>query len=270
MSTPSLNAMQSLAGKVAVVTGAGRGMGACIAQRLCEAGASVVATDYMLDNLENVVAQIRASGGNIVALRADASSQADAELAMQTAEKEFGGVDILVNNAGLFPPSPVLEITEELWDRVHDVNLRGLFFYAQTAAKHFIAQNAKEQGRGGCIVNIASTSGFWPSGYLAHYDATKGGVVMVTKSLAKELGLHGIRVNAVAPGAVATPGGIETSAKMMAAQGVPASAEIPAQSVLGHNADADDIARAVYFLSTDLARSITGVTLQVDAGMLLT
>jgi glucose 1-dehydrogenase/2-deoxy-D-gluconate 3-dehydrogenase len=262
--------MQDLTGKVAVVTGAGRGMGTCIAQRLCEAGASVVATDFAPDNLEAAVAQIRASGGKIIALRADASNTADAERVMQAAKAEFGGVDILVNNAGLFPPSPLLDITPELWDRVHNVNLRGLFFYAQTAAKHFIAQNAVEQGRGGCIVNIASASGFWPSGDLAHYDATKGGVVMVTKSLAKELGAHGIRVNAVAPGAVATPGALETAAKMTVALRVPEGTEMPPQSVLGYNAEADDIARAVYFLSTDLARAITGATLLVDAGYLLT
>lgn len=265
MSEPALTDLLKLTGRVAVVTGAGRGMGAAIARRLAEAGASVVATDFREEEVAAVAAAIRAAGGSVLATRADAASVEDAERVMDIAAETFGGVEILVNNAGLFPPSPLLEITPKLWDRVHDVNLRGLFFHAQAAARRMI-----DQGRGGCIINIASASGFWPSGYLAHYDASKGGVVMVTKSLAKELGPHEIRVNAVAPGAVATPGGMETAARMMETLRVPEGAEMPAQAVLGRNAEADDVARAVCFLASGLARAITGTTLTVDAGYLLT
>jgi glucose 1-dehydrogenase/2-deoxy-D-gluconate 3-dehydrogenase len=265
MSEPLLTDLLNLTGRVAVVTGAGRGMGSAIARRLAEAGARVVATDFRGEEVAAVVEGIRAAGGSAVAVTADAASVDDAERVMGAAREAFGGVDILVNNAGLFPPAPLLEITPELWDRVHSVNLRGLFFHAQAAARQMIGQ-----GRGGCIINIASASAFWPSGFLAHYDATKGGVVMVTKSLAKELGPHGIRVNAIAPGAVATPGGMETAARMMEALRVPDGAEMPAQAVLSSNAEADDVARAVYFLATGLARAITGATLTVDAGYLLT
>lgn len=264
MSSPALTSLQNLAGKAAVVTGAGRGMGACIALRLAEAGAAVVVMDFTADGAESVAAQIRDAGGKAVAIRADAASSADAERVMQCAKDNFGGIDILVNNAGLFPPAPLLEIDEALWDRVHNVNLRGLFFYSQIAAKHMIAQ-----GRTGNIVNIASVSGIWPSAYLAHYDASKGGVIMVTKSLAKELGAHGIRVNAVAPGGVATPGGLETASRMMAVLNLPEGTDMGVRAVLGRNPEADDIARAVFFLASDLAAAITGVTLPVEAGYLL-
>lgn len=264
LSNQSLAQLQNLKGKTAIVTGAGRGMGSCIALRLAEAGAAVVAMDFAADGAETVAAQIREAGGRAVAMRADAASTADAERVMQCALDEFGSLDILVNNAGLFPPSPLLDIDEALWDRVHNVNLRGLFFYSQIAAKRMIAQ-----GRGGCIVNIASVSGTWPSAYLAHYDASKGGVIMLTKSLAKELGPHGIRVNAVAPGGVATPGGKETSSKMFEVLGIPEGTEMPVKAVIGRNAEADDIARAVFFLAGDLAAAITGVTLPVEAGYLL-
>jgi glucose 1-dehydrogenase/2-deoxy-D-gluconate 3-dehydrogenase len=199
-----------------------------------------------------------------VAIQADAASTADAERVMQCAIDNFGGLDILVNNAGLFPARALLDIDEALWDRVHNVNLRGLFFYSQAAAKHMIAQ-----GRGGNIVNIASVSGMWPTCYLAHYDASKGGVIMLTKSLAKELGAHGIRVNAVAPGGIATPGGIETASQMLAVLNIPEGTEMPTRAVIGRNAEADDIARAVFFLASDLAAAITGITLPVEAGYLL-
>jgi glucose 1-dehydrogenase/2-deoxy-D-gluconate 3-dehydrogenase len=178
----------------------------------------------------------------------------------------YGRLDVLVNNAALVGPAGVMEIDELLWDRVIDIDLKGVFFHAQAAARQFIAQ-----GAGGKIINIASVDAVLPVGGLTPYDAAKGGVAMMTKSLAKELGKHGITVNAVAPGGVDTPGARDATAPIMAVLGISANemSESPIRSVLGRYAVPDDIARVVYFLSTGLADYMTGAFVTVDGGYLL-
>src|SRR2546426_4826197 len=198
---PSIAQLFDLTGKAAIVTGGAMGIGQGIALRLAEAGAGVMITDINLEAANNTVNQIRSKGGKAEAINADASSVADARRAVQETLQAFGRLDILVNNAGIYPFAPALQVTEELWDKVVDINLKGLFFYTQAAA-----QEMMNEGHSGKIINIASIDALHPTGNLVHYDASKGGVVMVTKSLALELGPRQIMVNAIAPGGILTSG----------------------------------------------------------------
>jgi glucose 1-dehydrogenase/2-deoxy-D-gluconate 3-dehydrogenase len=263
--TTPLQGLINLDGQVAIVTGAGMGIGQAVALRLAEAGAAVVLADVQDAAAQDTAARIRADGGRAEALHADAASVADAQRVVSAAQEAFGRLDILVNNAGIFPFSPLLETTEALWDRVLDVNLKGAFFYSQAAGRRMV-----EAGRGGRIVNVASVDALFPSGNLAHYDASKGGMVMLTKALAKELGAHGIRVNAVAPGGVDTPGARQAGADVMARLHLPADTPAaPPRSLLGRYATADEMARVVFFLCTPLADFLTGSLIVADGGYLL-
>jgi NAD(P)-dependent dehydrogenase (short-subunit alcohol dehydrogenase family) len=179
----------------------------------------------------------------------------------------YGRVDILVNNAGIFPFAPALELTERMWDRVLEVNLKGTFFCAQAAAQQMVTA-----GKGGRIVNIASIDALHPTGALVHYDASKGGVAMMTKSLAKEFGPYGITVNAIAPGSIATPGASSATVATVATQGANVeemTAAFLARIPLGRTGQPDDIATATLFLASDAASYVTGSLLVVDGGYLL-
>lgn len=262
MATRTISQLFELNRKGAIVTGAGMGIGRGIALRLAEAGAGVIVADINLEAANETVRQIIAKDGIAVAIEADVASPADAEKVVQAAYERFGRLDILVNNAGIFPFSPALQTTEALWDKVIDINLKGVFFYSQAAARKMV-----EARQGGRIVNIASIDALHPSGNLVHYDASKGGVVMATKSLALELGQYGITVNAVAPGGINTPGasagvaGTDVNQEMMKSF----MARIP----LGRMGEPDDIARAALFLASPAADYITGTLLVVDGGYLL-
>ncbi len=266
-SQESLAQLFDLRGKVAVVTGGAMGIGQGIALRLAEAGAAVIIADINLEAAQQTANMIVAKDGKAKAVRADASSQQDAEKVMGEANATFGRLDILVNNAGIFPMSPVLETSPELWQKVIGVNLNGTFYYAQAAARAMIAQ-----GHSGRIVNIASIDALHPTGNLVHYDASKGGVAMMTKSLALELGRHGITVNAIAPGAIDTPGARATTAAP-AGQAAPSEVDIMAAFLaripLGRQGVPDDIAKAALFLASAAADYITGSLLVVDGGYLL-
>lgn len=262
MTNMPITQLFDLTGKGAIVTGAGMGIGQGIALRLAEAGASVLVVDINPEAAAETVRQILAKDGIAFAIQADAAKPADAERVALEAVNRFGRLDILVNNAGIFPFSPALQTTEALWDKVLDVNLKGVFFYTQAAAKRMVAA-----GQGGRIVNIASIDALHPTGNLVHYDASKGGVVMATKSLALEFGQYGITVNAIAPGAINTPGasagtaGVEVTEELLKSFLV----RIP----LGRQGVPDDIAKAALFLSSEAAAYITGSLLVVDGGYLL-
>lgn len=262
MATRTISQLFDLSGKGAIVTGAGMGIGRGIALQLAAAGAGVVVADINMDAANETVQEILANDGIAVAVQADASSPADAAKVVGVAVERFGHLDILVNNAGIFPFSPALQTTEALWDKVIDVNLKGVFFYSQAAARQMV-----EAKQGGRIVNIASIDALHPTGGLVHYDASKGGVVMATKALAKEFGQYGITVNAVAPGGINTPGasagtaGVEIDPEMIKMF----MARIP----LGRMGEPADIANAVLFLASAASSYVTGDVLVVDGGYLL-
>jgi glucose 1-dehydrogenase/2-deoxy-D-gluconate 3-dehydrogenase len=265
MSAASLSSLLDLSGKVALVTGGGQGIGEAISLRLAEAGAAVLVTDINGANAERCAANIRASGGEATAIVADVSQVEATQRSVDIAEQRYGRLDVLVNNAALIGPSPVMEVSEKLWDAVIDIDLKGVFFQSQAAARPMMRQG------GGKIINIASVDAILPVGGLAPYDSAKGGVAMLTKSLAKELGKHNITVNAVAPGGVNTPGANEAAPAIMSVLGLSAeqAAAAPVRSVLGRYAQPDDIAKVVYFLSTGLSDFMTGAFMTVDGGYLL-
>ncbi len=264
----SIQQLFDLSGQVAIVTGGAVGIGQAIAFRLAEAGAAVLVTDVNLEAAQQTARLITERGHRAQAYKADVSQVADAQAMVQEAVQRFGRMDILVNNAGIFPFAPALEMTEQLWDRVLDINLKGTFFCAQAAARQMI-----KAGSGGRIVNIASIDALHPTGFLAHYDSSKGGVLMQTKSLAKEWGQYGITVNAIAPGSIATPGAAAAAAAPEPAAGQPQETDLMsaflARIPLGRTGEPDDIATAALFLASRASCYMTGSLLVVDGGYLL-
>ena len=209
MTMKTIAQLFDLSGKGAVVTGGAMGIGQGIAFRLAEAGAGVMVADIDLKAATQTVKQIEARGGKAQAIRADVRSAADAEKVAQATVDAFGSLDILVNNAGIYPSSKFLDTSEELWDKVLDINLKGAFLYSQAAARAMI-----KAGHGGKIINIASIEALKPAEDTSLYSASKSGVVMLTKSMALELAPNKILVNAVAPGGIQTPGAIAASPSM--------------------------------------------------------
>jgi 2-deoxy-D-gluconate 3-dehydrogenase len=266
MPEPSITQLLDLRDQVAIVTGGAKGIGEGIARRLAEAGAAVVIADLDETEARALAKELEAEGHRASGVRADVGDRASVEQLMSEAVGAYGRLDVLVNNAGIFPFSPALETTEALWDKVIDVNLKGVFLCSQAAARQMA-----QQGTGGRIVNIASIDALHPTGALAHYDASKGGVVMLTKALALEFGPIGIRVNAIAPGGIQTPGAQAATAATLRADVNPEElgraflARIP----LKRMGVPDDIARAVLFFATPLSDYVTGALLVVDGGYLL-
>lgn len=268
--TPPFSDLFSLKGQTALVTGGAMGIGLGIVRRLAEAGAQVMIADVDGKAAESSAATLTAEGFKIAAVRVDAAQVSEIQAALNATQERFGGLDILVNNAGIFPMSPFLETSEQLWDKVISVNLKGVFFFSQLAAKMMIA--AKKPGK---IINIASIDGFHPTGNLVHYDASKGGVVMMTKSLALELSRHQITVNGIAPGGITTPGTDSISSALLKGSGLSpeAFAEMmkgfSARIPMGRQGNPDEIAGPVLFLASAAARYMTGETIIVDGGYLL-
>jgi 2-deoxy-D-gluconate 3-dehydrogenase len=246
-----------LDGKTAIVTGGAKGIGRGIAERLVEAGASVVISDIDVEAGTRVSRELGCDF-----LKADMASEEDVRQLVATAVEERGTVEILVNNAGIYPFRPALDMTAEEWDRVQAINLRGLFLLSREFAKA-----ARQSGNGGAIVNIGSIDSFHPSSVgLAAYDASKGGVLMFTRNFALEVAPLGIRVNMIAPGGVATEG-------VTAAQGnIPeeVTREFLARVPLGRWGEPDDIATMALVLVTPLSAYVTGASFIVDGGRLLT
>jgi NAD(P)-dependent dehydrogenase (short-subunit alcohol dehydrogenase family) len=244
----------NLQNKVAVVTGAGRGIGRGIALNLAEAGVKVVVSDLKFKDCEKVVTEIKSKGGQALAVKCDVTKSQDVVQLMEAAETEFKQINILVNNAGIYPFKPFLEMEEVDWDQVMAVNLKGVFLCSQAAAKKMKA--------GAKIVSISSIAAFIGFAGLTHYCATKGGIMAMTRALALELATQKINVNSVAPGAIETPG---VSASMSAEAKKQTKAIIP----WGRMGLPKDIAQAVAFLVSDQADYITGQTLVVDGGYTL-
>lgn len=243
-----------LTGKVAVVTGASKGIGAEIAKQLAAAGASVV-VNYVRSKAgaDKVVAEIVKAGGKAVAVQGDVSKEADITKLFAETVKSFGRVDILVNNAGVYEFAPLEAITAEHFHKQYNLNVLGLLLTTKEAVKHFGTG-------GGAVVNIGSVAAGGVA-TAAAYSGTKAAVDAITKSLAKELGAKKVRVNSVNPGMVETEGAH--------AQGIPASdfrKQIEAATPLGRIGQVGDIAPAVVYLASDDASWVTGETLHVGGG----
>jgi 3-oxoacyl-[acyl-carrier protein] reductase len=246
-----------LQGKVAVVTGASKGIGAEIALQLAAEGAAVV-VNYASSKAgaDKVVATVKGKGGKAVAVQADVSKQADVQRLFAEAKKAFGTVDVLVNNAGVYEFAPLEAITAEHFNKQFGLNVLGLLFASQAAAAQF-------GPAGGNIINISSVVATAAPPAAAVYSATKAAVDAVTASLAKELGPKRVRVNSVNPGMVETEG--TTSAGITHADG-DFRKQIEAQTPLGRIGQPGDIAPAVVYLASDDAAWVTGQTLHVAGG----
>lgn len=244
-----------LDGKFALVTGGSRGIGRAICLRLAEAGAAV-GINYRETNPSDLVAEIEQQGGRALAVEADVSRKPAVEQMVATMVDHFGGLDILVNNAGICPFHAFLDMPEELWDRVQDVNLKGTFLCSQAAARVMV-----DRGRGGRIISVSSISALVGGEMQTHYTPTKAGIHSLMQSLAIVFGKHGITCNSVMPGAIATDinrDDLSDPEKM---------AYLEKRIPLGRVGAPDDIAGPVVFLASDAARYVNGAGLLVDGGL---
>jgi len=259
---PRMDAFE-LTGKVAVVTGGARGLGAATAEALARAGAAVAVLDVAADEARMVQDRIRIAGGNVEAIACDVADEAAVERAFAAIVGDFGALDILVNNAGRAIRKPATEIALDEWRSVIDLNLTALFSCSRLAARHMKAPGRDGKPRGGAIVNLASimglSGGIFPN---ASYQASKGGVVNLTRALALEWAPDRIRVNAVAPTFVKTDLTVPIFSNPEVLKNV------LAHTPLGELPQPEDIAAAIVFLAGPAARFITGVTLPVDSGFL--
>lgn len=250
-----------LEGKVAAVTGAGVGIGAAIADRLAEAGATVALLERDPTSGSATEARIRSSGGRGQFFPTDVARVEDHPATVRAIAASLGRIDILVHNAGIFPMAPMEAVSPELWDRVQSVNLRGAFFLTQAAVPELV------RAGGGSVVHVASIDAIRPTGGLAHYDASKAALVMLTRSLALELAPKRIRVNSVSPGGIDTPGA------RAATTGAPVSTELSEgftrRIPLGRMGRPEEIADAVLFLASEMGSYVTGANLVVDGGYLI-
>lgn len=267
MTTLNMSNPFDISGKNAIVTGGAMGIGFGIANRFVWAGANVVVADIDSKAAEAAVEKLSEGPGRAVPMQIDVSQPDSGDKMVKKCVDEFGSVDILVNNAGIFPSVPMMEMDRQLFEKVLAINLTGLAYASKAAAAQMIAQKT-----GGRIINIASIDSIHPSSVgLAAYDASKGGVAMFNKSFALEVAPHGILVNAVAPGAIATEGVTGSIS------GEGPEAERMKQTVnefkklipLGRMGDPDDIATATLFLASSAASYITGEMIVVDGGRLL-
>ncbi|MBI2042250.1 MAG: SDR family oxidoreductase [Candidatus Nealsonbacteria bacterium] len=253
--------MTDLKGKVVMITGSRRGMGKAHALAFAKAGAKVVVCDISQEECVKVVKEAEKNGGEAIALKCDVTNKKEVDNVVKAAVSKWGRLDILVNNAGIAQFFPFLEITEEDWDRTINVNLKGYYLCAQAAAK----QMAKQKS--GAIVNVASVAmgqvgiGF-PS--IAHYCASKGGIVAMTEALAIELAPYNIRINAIAPGMIETPmiDPVKQDPKNM--KGI--LARVP----MGRVGKPEEVSNLVLFLASDAASYMTGSTVVIDGGWLAT
>jgi 2-deoxy-D-gluconate 3-dehydrogenase len=254
----SLAELLDLIGCTAVVTGGAMGIGLGVAHRLHEAGANVLIADLDEAAAQSTAADLLAARpDSALAVHCDVSDEQSVQRMVKGAVECFGGVDVLVNNAGIYPMVALAEIDAVTFRRVLDVNLTGLFLCTKAVSAQMIAQ-----GKEGRIVNVTSIDALHPSMVgLAHYDASKHGAWGFTKNVALELAPHGIRVNAVAPGGIKTPGIGDMDPETMKAF----EAMIP----MGRMGDPDDIGRAVLFLASRLSSYMTGSQIVVDGGRLL-
>ncbi len=267
---------KTLGGKVAIVTGAGQGIGRATALRLARAGTRLVVAEYDAATAATAVQEIEAAGGQAGTHPVDISNLGAVRQMVTDVATQFGHIDILVNNAGLTQIKPMMELVEEDWDRIVQVNERGLFFCLQATAAQMIRQvpgEVKAAGRAdktyGKIVNVTSISGQRGRSDAAHYAASKAAVISITQSAALALAPYGINVNAVSPGVVATPMWKQIDlerGRLTGARPGEAMAAFVEKVPLKRPAQPDDVAAAIAFLCSPDSDYITGHTLNVDGG----
>ena len=264
-----MNPLFDLSGQNVIITGGAMGIGFGIAKRFVEAGANVLLADLDTGAIENAVTALRGAGpGKVAGLQVDISADDAGEKTADACVRAFGGVDVLINNAGIYPQVPLMQMSTEQFDRVLKVNLRGLVLMSKAVGARFIAER-----RPGRIVNIGSVDSLHPSMVgLAAYDASKGAVLMFTRAFALEMAPHGVRVNIILPGGVATEGtnkplapGIDPAVAKAQIDGF-----IKMKVPLGRMGQPDEIAGAAIYFASAASSYATGSALVIDGGLLLT
>ncbi len=246
--------MKLLEGKVALITGAARGIGKAIAVKFASEGADIVFTDLVIDeNAESTKKELEGYGVRVAAIESNAASFEDAHSVVESVVKEFGKLDILVNNAGITKDGLMMRMSEQQWDLVINVNLKSAFNYVHAVTPVMMRQ------KGGSIINMSSVVGVGGNAGQANYSASKAGMIGLTKSIAQELGSRGVRSNAVAPGFILTDmtGKLPEEVKRQWAEQIP----------LRRGGDASDVANVCLFLASDLASYVTGQVISVCGGM---
>ncbi|HRR35401.1 MAG TPA: 3-oxoacyl-[acyl-carrier-protein] reductase [Kiritimatiellia bacterium] len=247
--------MAAFEGKVAVVTGAARGIGQAIAKRLAQEGADVAICDLQAEWLAETAGIVEGFGRKALPLAVDVGDSEAVTACINEVVKVFGKVDIMVNNAGITKDTLLVRMSDDDWDAVLRVNLKGTFLFSRAVAKHMMKQ------RSGAIVNIASISGVIGTAGQANYAASKAGVIALTKSTANELAARGVRANAIAPGFI--------SSKMTDALSEDVRKQYLSRIPLGRFGTVEDIANAVVFLASEQSSYMTGQTLHVNGGMVM-
>jgi 3-oxoacyl-[acyl-carrier protein] reductase len=246
-----------LAGKVALVTGAAQGIGRAITDRLVREGMRVLAFDVDREAVAATAADLAGAGlGEVEAIGGDVASRDDVATAVHRCLERWGGLDVMVANAGIADAQPFLEIDEQSWRRIIEVNLTGAFFCMQEAARAMVP------ARQGSIIVTSSTNGFYVESNMWHYNASKGGVVALMRSAALDLGPYGVRVNAVQPSMVRTRAAFVVEDPVFAPRYLE---RVP----MGRFAEPEEIASAVAFLASDESSYVTGQTLTIDGGLTL-
>jgi meso-butanediol dehydrogenase / (S,S)-butanediol dehydrogenase / diacetyl reductase len=260
--------------KIAIVTGSGKGIGRAIAHRLADEAATVVVSDLIEKDAQSVVAEIKAKGGNGLALQMDATKEADVNNMIEKTIEIYGKIDILVNNVGggAGGPAVIIKTATENWDRTIEITLKSAFLCSRAVAQEMIK---RKQGR---IINISSISGKLGESLIGPYCAAKFGVLGLTQTMAKELGRYSITVNAVCPGYVFTPGWEQLASEMKATYSSMADKTLEEifemrtknLTALGRPQTAEDIASMVAYLASEEAKNITGQAINVDGGAVMT
>jgi 3-oxoacyl-[acyl-carrier protein] reductase len=242
-----------LTGKVALVTGAAQGIGKAVAMLLARNGANMVVSDINLEKVEKTAKEIELIGPKTIAIKVDVSNLKEVEQMVETILEKFGKIDILVNNAGITRDKLILRMTEEDWDAVLNVNLKGTFHCTKAVVRHMAKQ------RSGKIVNIASVVGEMGNASQANYSASKAGVIGLTKTIAREFAQRGINVNAIAPGYIETP--------MTEVLPEKVKEELKRLIPMERLGKPEDVAEAVLFLVSEESNYVTGQVLNVNGGI---
>lgn len=246
-----------LSEKVALITGSARGIGKAIALELANHGANIVINDILIENeINKTLEEIKQSTNKAIGIRADITKLDEVESMVKEIINKFGKIDVLINNAGITRDSLLIRMKEGDWDAVINVNLKGTFNCSKVAAKYMMRQK-----KGGKIVNISSVIGLVGNIGQANYAASKAGIIGLTKSMAKELALRNINVNAIAPGFIETDMTKKLPEKVRQ--------ELQQQIPLKRLGIVEDVAKAVYFLVSDASNYITGQVINVDGGMVM-